>query len=168
MTKFQREDLAIPPWAVVVGTFGYVGFFPVAPGTVASTVAAAMYYLLPLLQQNLILIAVSLPLMIAGIKAVDIILRTANEADPAFVVCDEVLGQWVALMTPIYQGNLLFVLVSFVFFRLFDITKPFPASHFQRKTGAFHIMMDDIVAGIYANLAAHLCLWLFSISGLQT
>lgn len=66
MAKSESKNLAIPPWAVAVGTFGYVGFFPVASGTVASTVAAAMYYFLPLLQQNLILIAASLALMIAG------------------------------------------------------------------------------------------------------
>ena len=154
--------LNVPRWAIAIGSFGYVGFSPVASGTVASVIAAALYYLLPPLQQNLILMAASLVLMMAGGWAVVLIVSSSDESDPSFVVSDEVVGQWIALVTPIYQGDLLFVLLSFGFFRLFDIGKPFPASFFQRKKGAIYIMLDDVVAGIYANISAHLTLWSMS------
>jgi len=75
-------------------------------------------------------------------------------------VFDEVVGQWIALLSPIHQGNLTFILLAFVLFRLFDILKPFPASYFDRKSGAVHVLMDDVVAAIYANLAAHLIVYL--------
>lgn len=152
----------VPRWAIAIGSFGYVGFSPGAPGTVASAIAAALYYFLPPLQQNIILIMASLVLIMAGTRAAVLILTNSHEPDPGFVVLDEVAGQWIALVTPVYQGNLLFILFSFVFFRIFDIGKPFPASFFQRKRGAIHIMMDDVVAGIYANLAAHLLFWSIS------
>ncbi len=152
----------VPRWAIAIGSFGYVGFSPVASGTVASLIAAALYYLLPPLQQNLVLIAASVVLLMVGGWAAVLIVSSSDESDPSFVVSDEVVGQWIALVTPIYQGNLLFVLISFGFFRLFDIGKPFPASFFQRKKGAINIMLDDIVAGIYANISAHLLLWSIS------
>ena len=152
----------MPRWAVAIGSFGYVGFAPVASGTVASAVAVALYYFLPFLQQNLILVGISLVLVIVGWKATAVILRSSQVSDPSFVVFDEVVGQWIALISPLYPGNLTFILLSFVLFRLFDILKPFPASYFDRNHGAVHVFMDDVVAGIYANLAAHLILWFIS------
>jgi len=143
----------VPRWAIAIGSFGYVGFSPVASGTVASVIAVALYYLLPPLQQNLNLMAASLVLMMVGGWAAVLIVSSSDESDPSFVVSDEVVGQWIALVTPIYQGDL---------FRLFDIGKPFPASFFQRKKGAIYIMLDDVVAGIYANISAHLTLWSMS------
>ncbi len=150
----------MPRWAVAVGSFGYVGYAPVASGTVASGVAVALYYFLPYLQRNLILIGVSLVLAIVGWKATAVIIRSSQISDPSFVVFDEVVGQWIALLSPIHQGNLTFILLSFVLFRLFDILKPFPASYFDRNSGAVHVLMDDVVAAIYANLAAHLIVYL--------
>ncbi len=150
----------MPRWAIAVGSFGYVGYAPVASGTVASAVAVALYYFLPFLQRNLILIGVSLVLVIVGWKATAVILRSSQVSDPSFVVFDEVVGQWFALLSPIHQGNLTFILLSFVLFRLFDILKPFPASYFDRNTGAVHVLMDDVVAAIYANLGAHLIVYL--------
>ena len=152
----------MPRWAVAIGSFGYVGYAPVASGTVASAVAVALYYFLPFLQQNLILIGISLVLAIVGCKATADIIRSSKVSDPSFVVFDEVVGQWIALLSPIHQGNLTFILLSFVLFRFFDILKPFPASFFDRNKGALHVLMDDVAAAIYANLAAHLIVWLIS------
>ncbi len=150
----------MPRWAVAIGSFGYVGYVPVASGTVASAIAVALYYFLPFLQRNLILIGVSLVLAIVGWKATAVILRSSQVSDPSFVVFDEVVGQWIALLSPIHQGNLTFILLSFVLFRLFDILKPFPASYFDRNHGAVHVFMDDVVAGIYANIASHFIVYL--------
>ncbi len=150
----------MPRWAVVIGSFGYVGYAPVASGTVASAVAVVLYYFVPFLQLNLILIGVALALVIVGLKATTVILRSSQISDPSYVVYDEVVGQWIALLSPIYQGNLIFILFSFLLFRTFDILKPFPASYFDRKSGAVDVLMDDVVAAIYANLAAHLLVYL--------
>ena len=148
--------------AVAIGSFGYVGFCPVAPGTVASAVAVALYYFLPFLQENLILLAASLVLLVTGWWATKQIITNTHESDPSYVVFDEVAGQWIALLTPLHQGNWVYILLAFFFFRLFDIVKPFPASFFDRRSGAIHVFMDDVVAAVYANLGAHLVLWLYS------
>ncbi len=149
----------MPRWAVVIGSFCYVGYAPVASGTVASAVAVAVYYFVPFLQHNLILIGVTLALVIAGLKATAVLLRSSQISDPSYVVYDEVVGQWIALLSPIHQGSLMFIVFSFVLFRAFDILKPFPASYFDKNSGTVHVLMDDVVAAIYANLAAHLLIY---------
>jgi len=60
------------------------------------------------------------------------------------------------------QGHEILLQLAEHFHVLVYIRKPFPASFFQRKRGAIHIMMDDVVAGIYANLAAHFLFWSIS------
>ena len=148
--------------AVAVGSFGYVGFCPVAPGTAASAVAVALYYFLPFLQGNLTLVAASLVMLVTGWWATDQIIKTTHESDPSYVVFDEVAGQWIALLSPFHQGSWIYILLAFGLFRLFDIVKPFPASFFNRRSGAIHVFMDDVVAAIYANLGAHLLVWLIA------
>ena len=71
--------------------------------------------------------------------------------DPSEVVLDEIVGQWIAL---IFLPKVWYlVAASFFLFRFFDIVKPPPARQFDAKHGGFAIMMDDVAAGIYANLA---------------
>jgi phosphatidylglycerophosphatase A len=136
-----------------------------APGTLASAVAATAYYFLQPLQQNAILVLASIILMIAGTAAAEVVESASKAHDPPYVVVDEVLGQCIALVSPLFHGDLLYLLLSFILFRLFDITKPFPASWFQQKRGGLHVMMDDVVAGAYANLSAHLGMWAVSLVG---
>jgi phosphatidylglycerophosphatase A len=125
----------------------------------ASAIAASFYYFLPMLKQQILLLAVLFILFVLGWKAVVVVIATGGEGDPGFVVLDEVVGQVLALVSPIHQGNPVFVLLSFSLFRLFDITKPFPASWFNRQSGGIHVMMDDIVAGLYANIVTHIIIW---------
>ena len=54
------------------------------------------------------------------------------------------------------------VIVGFLLFRLFDIVKPFPARQCERLHGGIGIMTDDVVAGIYGNLALRLVIWIAS------
>jgi phosphatidylglycerophosphatase A len=50
---------------------------------------------------------------------------------------------------------------AFLLFRLFDIVKPYPANRLERLHGGLGIMADDVMAGVYANLALRLCIWSF-------
>ncbi|GHV11451.1 phosphatidylglycerophosphatase A [Fibrobacterales bacterium] len=98
-------------------------------------------------------------------------LRKEGEAenhDPSIIVIDEVAGQMIPLtffsvFTGVVQTDFLhwwlcIALPSFLLFRLFDITKPFPASYFDKKVlNAHGVMLDDIVAGLYALLV--MVLW---------
>ena len=90
----------------------------------------------------------ALLVLLAGIPASSIVAREAATEDPSFVVADEVVGQWIALIaagTRPWEW-----LLAFLLFRVFDILKPSPARQFDRMHSGFGIMMDDVAAGIYA------------------
>ena len=153
---------AVPRWAIVIGSCGYVGFFPFAPGTAASILAALLYYFITPLQNPAVLGGATMALLFAGWAATLVVLRESGQSDPSFVVADEVAGQWIALTTPFYRGNWLYLLIAFALFRLLDIVKPFPVSYFQQRKGAGYVFMDDLVAAVFANLGAHLAMWLIA------
>jgi phosphatidylglycerophosphatase A len=72
-------------------------------------------------------------------------------------VIDEILGMWIAMFAiPISP---LAVVVAFIAFRAFDIVKPFPARQCERIKGGWGIMLDDVVAGVYANIATRVLLF---------
>ena len=85
-----------------------------------------------------------------------------TEHDPSIIVIDEVAGQLIPLLFLSYfEIDMLkpevwwlrFALPAFVLFRIFDILKPFPASYFDKKIANAHgVMLDDIIAGIYATI----------------
>jgi phosphatidylglycerophosphatase A len=70
--------------------------------------------------------------------------------DPAIVVIDEVVGQWIALL--FIPFTLIPVITAFILFRVFDIFKPFPIDQSQALKGGYGIIIDDIIAGVYANI----------------
>lgn len=146
----------VPLLALATGSFFFVGLSPVASGTVASAVAAILYYTIPFLQNNLVLIGLCLVCLVGGAVASDVIVLLTEEHDSGIIVIDEVLGQWATLLTFWYHGDVVFVISAFIFFRVFDILKIYPASRFERSAGGTSIMLDDLIAGMYANIAAHL------------
>ena len=73
--------------------------------------------------------------------------------DNKMIVIDEVAGQWIALLPVFYLTGIhpLYIGAAFALFRLFDILKPWPVSHFDKNIkGALGVMGDDIVAGLFA------------------
>ncbi len=160
--KHPQELNTVPPLALLVGTFFYTGLSPVSSGTVGSFAAALLYYFIPALQNIDVLSIACLVVLVAGIWSGGVVERALKLQDPGIVVIDEVLGQWVALSTLMYAGNLTFVILAFLFFRFFDIIKTPPARYFEKMHGGTGIMLDDVVAGLYANFSAHLVMYLFS------
>lgn len=144
--------------AILLATFGYVGYFPFAPGTAGSLAALPLYLLLRWLGFPFLELVVAAALFAGGVWASHVAEREFGRTDPGYVVIDEVVGQLVtlALIPVTWQGALL----GFLFFRLFDIVKPFPAAQCERLHGGFGIMTDDVVAGLYGNLALRLVIWL--------
>ena len=146
--------------ALAIATFG-VGFFPLAPGTWGSLVGVGIYLLLRFLfldsGQIPFLIIQSVVILIvtfSGIWAASQTERITGRKDPGKVVVDEVAGQLISLLpvalVPFWSSWKLWVIVSFILFRLFDIVKPYPARRMERLHGGMGIMCDDLVAGVYA------------------
>ncbi len=139
-----------------------VGFSPFASGTVGSAFAL-LFLLIPGFSTWYVLLAAS---FVAFVIAVPLATQAEARygADPSMVVIDEVVGMWITLASPLLPMDWLYIVGGFFLFRLFDIVKPWPANIIDRRRGGFGIMMDDVVAGLYANIAAHLILYGLGLS----
>ena len=83
--------------------------------------------------------------------------QSFSSSDPKEIVIDEFIGQSIPLL--ICENNFFLIILSFLLFRLFDISKPWPASYFDLKIkNATGVVMDDIIAGLYTLLVIYLCI----------
>ena len=128
---------------MVASVFG-VGYAPVAPGTAGSAAAAILGAAL-LQASPWALAAAAIAATAAGFLAIPHAVRD-RDADPGWVVIDEVAGQLVALLG-LAAVTLPGVLAAFALFRLLDVWKPGPVGWADRRPGAFGIMADDLIAG---------------------
>ena len=77
-----------------------------------------------------------------------------KDDDPGSFVWDEFVGMWVACLPLSYiESSFLLLLISFLLFRLFDIWKPLGISTFDKGHGAFNVMIDDVIAGVYSAIS---------------
>lgn len=134
----------------VVASFFGVGLWPVAPGTAGSVVAVLIGAAL-MQGPAWLLPACAAMTAIAGYLAIPRAVTDPN-ADPGWVVIDEVTGQWIALLG-LGVASPLGLVAAFAGFRLLDIWKPGPIGWADRQSGAFGIMTDDILAGTGTALA---------------
>jgi phosphatidylglycerophosphatase A len=142
----------VNPWLGRLATCFGIGWSPIAPGTVASLVALPFGWLLVLLGWQSMLAGALLATGL-GIWACGIYARKRRSHDPAECVLDEVAGQWFALIPIALEmrgGDWRPFVMGFIFFRLFDILKPWPISAVERLPGGLGIMMDDVLAGFIA------------------
>jgi len=153
--------------AVWIATVAGVGFFPLAPGTAGSLVAAVAF----LATQGLGLwvhLVLVLAVTTLGVWASGASEAVFGRSDDGRIVIDEVAGQWIALtpllVLPPIGGTSFFgaVVTGFVAFRLFDIWKPGPVRWAERRfRGGVGVMADDCVAGVLAAVVVALAVvWL--------
>ena len=141
-------------WAWTVATFWGAGLGKPGPGTWGSIAALLLWAAYawgfhPAPQLLLIALVVGIALSIAlGVPAATIAARESGRHDPGFVVIDEVAGQWIALLG--CRADWRHALLALALFRLFDITKPFPARQLEGLPEGWGIVFDDVAAGLYA------------------
>jgi phosphatidylglycerophosphatase A len=144
--------------AVFVATVGYCGYFPFAPGTAGSAAGLAFYALVRWTGSPLVEAGLILALFAAGVWAATAAERYFGGTDPGYIVIDEVVGMLITLaFVPVGWSG---AAAGFVLFRIFDVIKPYPAGRFERMHGGLGVMADDVMAGVYANLALRLLMWL--------
>lgn len=144
--------------ALAVSTFGYVGFFPVAPGTAGSAAALVLYALVRWVGAPAFELGAILIVFAAGVWAAGHSEPLLGGKDPGPVVIDEVLGMLVTLaFLPL---SLTGVAAGFFLFRAFDVLKPYPARRLEDAPGGWGVMLDDAMAGAYGQLAMRLLVWL--------
>ena len=153
---------------LLISTFFGYGYLTKLPGTVTSFVTTIFIYIAYeyLGYTNLkFSIIFFILLFLYSFYAVKDSESEFKNKDPRQIVIDEVLGQTMPLILLLYlnQANQLslqieiYYVLSFVFFRFFDILKPFPVSYFDKNfKNYFGIIMDDIMAGLYSMLLIYL------------
>ncbi len=143
---------------LIAKTFGSVfgiGYLPFAPGTFGSLAAVLIYLFFPALAPLGIFVPLIILTSALGVWAGGIMEKEYGK-DPSSAVIDELAGQWLALAA--LPAAPVAVFLSFVFFRLYDIWKPGPVDRAQNLPDGWGIMVDDLLAGLLANLSVRLVL----------
>jgi len=146
-------------WYLVSVFFGS-GKSPKAPGTMGSLASLLIWIPIVMWETSLVfrLIAIIL-IFVLGTFAIyqSKSLYADVNSDPKEIVIDEVCGQGIALL--LCPPNLWYIMAGFVFFRIFDILKPWPIGLIDRNIkGPLGIMLDDILAGVFAAIVLMLVL----------
>jgi len=147
--------------ARMIGTVLGVGYLKPAPGTWGSLVALPWGWLLHVIG--------GFPLLLLGVVvafgkgwwATGRMTAGSDDHDPSEIVVDELVGQWIAILPLSYSAwamdlNILRLwpgwLAAFLLFRLFDIWKPGPVGWADRRGDPLGVMLDDVIAGIFAAI----------------
>lgn len=169
----DRSGTSLPVRFIATGFFS--GYLPWASGTFGSVVGA-LFFLIPGFANPIILAAAIVATGLAGVftstrvaaSVGNQLTKTAERLkerfqperhdtpDPSIVVIDEIVGMWVAMFA--LHLSLPAVVLAFFSFRFFDIIKPYPARQVERIGSGWGIMLDDVVAGIYANIVTRIAL----------
>ncbi|MFH1502939.1 MAG: phosphatidylglycerophosphatase A [Candidatus Eisenbacteria bacterium] len=144
------------PVTAFIATGAYSGYSPLAPGTAGSLVCAALaWFLLPQVTFGagwlaVGAMAVSLAAFVAGSVWAADRAESVYGKDASRIVVDEFAGYLVAVA---FLPKSAFVYVAaFLLFRALDVLKPFPARRLESVRGGAGIVLDDLVAGLYANV----------------
>lgn len=135
-----------------------IGFLPVMPGTFASLAVVGIFFLV---KSRLIFILLSLFFIFISFLTCRKGEKIFNKKDPKQIVIDEFAGQSLALL--FIPEGITFIFLGFFLFRMFDIFKIYPANILEKRTGPAGIVLDDLVAGIYANITIQLLRLILSI-----
>lgn len=147
--------------ARLIATWFGCGYFPKGPGTVGSL--GALVVAVPVAAAtgwtHAPIFILGFGAMIPAIWAADRMARDTGSKDPQTVVVDEVVGQWIALAGAPDLHEWECWLAAFVLFRVFDIFKPPPVRALEKIPGGAGIVLDDVMAGVYAALVLALAGW---------
>lgn len=152
----------LPLLPTIIGTGFGSGFWPWGPGTAGALTGMLIWYALSFMLNSTLLFAVTLSCIVVFTIAGTWAVRRLSPfwgSDPQKVVIDEMVGVWVPLLA-VPASDIWLALASFVLFRLFDILKPFGIITLDRRKGAFYVMADDILAGVYSLIIIVAVQWI--------
>ena len=134
-----------------------IGYIGKGAGTIAAIATCIVWYFalaggFPPLYPSLI---ITLVITLLGVWSSDVVSKLWGD-DPARVVIDEAAGMCISLL--FLPANLKYIAAALILFRFFDIVKPLYIKRFEKLPGGWGIMLDDVAAGIYANLLLQIAL----------
>lgn len=147
-------------------TGGFLGYSPLFPGTIGSILGCFFIWYARDIFSSYHNIYVILPiwlllLIISTLLVHYFITYVVNEHDPSYIIIDEIIAQiLIFIFIPITIQTLI---SGFILFRIFDIFKIFGIKYFENLPGAFGIMLDDIIAGIYTIICLYAFLPIFTL-----
>ena len=135
---------------IFLATGFYAGYFPYAPGTIGSLIGVGIFFIINSLSPVYYL-GILFLLFFIGIYISDRAESLFAKKDSTHIIFDEIVGLPVAMvLIPNGSG---WIAAGFILFRLFDILKPYPIRDIENRfNGGLGIMLDDVAAGIYANI----------------
>ena len=143
--------------ALLIATAGGAGYSPVAPGAAGSAVTVLLLWLVPFSRSGLALFLVAV--IVVGTWAAHRAERVLGGKDPGAIVIDEVAGMTISVLA--FPLTVPVLVAGFFLFRLFDVVKPPPARGSQKLRGGVGVMIDDVIAGVYALAVLAAARWLF-------
>ena len=137
----------------IIVTLFNVGKFPFAPGTIGSIFSFLLLFLLINSIQYIFFLIIFIIIFIVSIYFINIYNEKTIEKDSKEIIIDEFLGcYFIFIFFPIFKNEniYVFLLLSFILFRILDILKPFPINLIDKKfKNSYGIIFDDILAGLY-------------------
>lgn len=142
-----------------LASFFGVGYLRPAPGTWGSLAALPLAYGIHQIGGFWFLVNLTVFVFITGYVATQKVTAQGTDPDPSWIVIDEVAGQWIALFPVSYGAGMMGIditllwpgwIAAFVLFRLFDIWKPWLVGRADRRGDAMGVMLDDVIAGVFA------------------
>ena len=138
-------------YKLMLSGFG-TGWLPVASGTWGAAAAALIVWPLTWLTPGVL--TLELTVLIVGFTWIGVLGSDALAAewgeDPSQTVIDEMVGMWIAVLGLPMTWQ--YWLAAFLLFRFFDILKPLGVRRMEKIGGGWGVMLDDVMAGVYANL----------------
>ena len=140
-----------------IATLGGIGLFPLAPGTIGSIFGWIIFIVL---SHYIEMIFATVLIIFLSIYVSNLATKDLVNKDHKSIVIDELAGIWLAMIPVIYIASsqyerTLYAFLSLIFFRLFDILKPYPISYIDKNfKGGFGIVLDDLIAGVFAGILA--------------
>lgn len=148
--------------ARLIGTVFYVGYMKPAPGTWGSLIALPLGFLIFQIGGIWLFLFAIIIGFFKGWWATELMTKGRENHDPSEIVVDEVVGQWIAIAPVFYAAWRLEIdvtllwpgwLAAFLLFRAFDIFKPWLVGWADRCDDALGVMLDDVIAGIFAAIS---------------
>lgn len=145
------------------------GYAPVAPGTAGAIVGCIIYWFGQKLYYsqfynsiifNSCFLLLILAFLLIGVKASKHLEKEWGK-DPSKIVVDEIVGVWIALL--FVPNHWQYLLAGFILFRLFDIWKPLYIRKLEHMKNGWGVMMDDVLAGIYANIVLQFIVYFWKV-----
>ena len=139
---------------ILLATGFGVGYSPIAPGTLGTLVAIPIYYFLSNISSPIYEITLIGFFFLSVWISENAEISFGKKDDPRIVI-DEMMGFLITMLW--VPKTVRFIVIGFFVFRFFDILKPFPIRRLEKKLkGGFGVVLDDVMAGIYANIILHL------------